>query len=159
LVNRPDLGAGRETFTLALAPVQKEGFQMRVRIGLVLLLGLLACGCSREKSTGQLLQDLKSGSEGNRVIAVRLLQQREGDAAQVVPAMIDALKDKEVDVRLSAAIGLGYFGEEANAAIPALQEALHDRDPRVKEAAGVALSRIEPDKFPPPTHRRQAQRK
>jgi HEAT repeat protein len=73
------------------------------------------------------------------------LQQREGDAAQAVPALIEALKDKVVDVRWSAAIGLGYFGEEAKDAIPALQAAQHDRDARVREAARVALSRIDPE--------------
>jgi HEAT repeat protein len=122
---------------------------MRVRIGLILLVGLLACsGCSKQKTTSELVQDLSSGPEGDRVKAARLLQHREGDAAQVVPALIKALKDKEIDVRWSAAIGLGYFGEGATEAIPALQEALHDRDPRVREAAGVALSRIDPNYTP-----------
>ena len=65
-----------------------------------------------------------------------------------MPALIGALKDKEGDVRWSAAIGLGYFGEQAKDAIPALQEAQKDRDPRVREAAGVALTRIDPEKFP-----------
>ncbi len=125
---------------------------MRVRIRFVLLLCLLACGgCGKQKSTDQLIADLKSSQERDRIIAVRLLQLREGDGAQVVPALIDALKDKQVDVRWSAAIGLGYFGEEAKDAIPALQEAQRDRDPRVREAAGVALARIDPDKFPLPT--------
>jgi HEAT repeat protein len=115
---------------------------------LVLLLGLLVCvGCSKQKSTGELVTDLRSGQERERVIAVRLLQNREGEAAQVVPALIDALKDKESDVRWSAAIGLGYFGEEAKEAIPELQAAKRDRDARVREAAGVALTRIDPERF------------
>jgi HEAT repeat protein len=62
-----------------------------------------------------------------------------------------ALKDKAVDIRWSAAIGLGYFGDEAKDAVPALQEAQRDRDARVREAAGVALSRIDPEKFSVPT--------
>jgi HEAT repeat protein len=113
------------------------------------LLCLLACvGCGKKKSTGELLEDLKSSRERERVIAVRLLPQRKGDAAQVVPAMIQSLKDKEGDIRWSAAIGLGSFGEQAKDAIPALQAARHDRDARVREAAGVALSRIDPARFP-----------
>jgi HEAT repeat protein len=133
---------------------------MRVRTRFVLLLCLLACGgCGREKSTGELVQDLKSGQEKERVIAVRLLQQREGDAAQVVPALIEALKDKQGDVRWSAAIGLGYFGEEASDAIPALQAAQSDRDARVREAAGVALSRIDPAQFTVPSQVRAARKK
>jgi HEAT repeat protein len=124
---------------------------MRVRTYFVLLLCLLACsGCGREKSTDQLIGDLKSPQEKERTIAVRTLAQRRGDAARVVPALIEALKDKEGDIRLSAAIGLGSFGEQAKEAIPALQEAQSDRDARVRMAAGKALSRID-SRFPDPS--------
>jgi HEAT repeat protein len=119
---------------------------------MVVLLCLLACvGCGKEKSTDQLIQDLNSSQEKDRIIAVRLLQLRDRDAARVVPALTKALKDKAVDIRWSAAIGLGYFGDEAKDAVPALQEAQRDRDARVREAAGVALSRIDPEKFSVPT--------
>jgi HEAT repeat protein len=127
---------------------------MRVRIGFILLLCLPACGCGKSKSTDELIGDLKSTQERDRIVAVRLLPQRKGDAATVVPALIDSLKDKEGDIRWSAAIGLGYFGEQAREAIPALQAAQRDRDARVREAAGVALSRIDPAKFPAPTNSR-----
>jgi HEAT repeat protein len=124
---------------------------MRARTGLVLLLCLLACGgCRRQKSTDELLGDLKGSGERDRIIAVRLLPQRKGDAARVVPALIEALKDRDGDMRWSAAIGLGYFGDQARDAIPALQAAQHDRDARIREAAGVALSRIDPTRFPAP---------
>ena len=124
---------------------------MRVWKRMVVLLCLLACaGCGKEKSTDQLIQDLSSSEEKDRIIAVRLLQERDRDAAKVVPALTKALKAKDTDVRISAAIGLGYFGDEAKDAIPALQEAQRDRDVRVREAAGVALSRIDPEKFPVP---------
>lgn len=132
---------------------------MRVRLCLLLLLGLLACGgCGKTKSTDQLLQDLKSSQEGDRLKAVRLLPQRKADATQVVPAMIEALKDKEGDIRCSAAIGLGYFGEQAKTAIPGLQAARKDRDARVREAAGVALSRIDPQQFAAPSRSRGVRR-
>jgi HEAT repeat protein len=109
---------------------------------------LLACGgCGKTKSTDELIADLKSSQEKDRLIAVRLLPQRKGDAAKVVPALIEALKGKETDIRLSAAIGLGYFGDQAKDAIPALQEAQRDRDARVREAAGKALSRIDAQRF------------
>jgi HEAT repeat protein len=122
---------------------------MRLRSGCILLLCLLACGgCARKKSTAELIADLKSGQERDRLIAVRLLPERKGDAAEVVPALIEALQDKEKDIRLSAAIGLGYFGERARDAIPALQAAQSDRDARIREAAGIALSRIDPEHFP-----------
>jgi HEAT repeat protein len=124
---------------------------MRMRTGFVLLLGLLACGgCGKKKSTDELLEDLNGPQERDRLFAVRLLPEHRADAAKVIPALIEALKSKAVDIRLSAAIGLGGFGEQAKDAIPALQEAQHDRDARVRQAAATALSRIDPNYVPKP---------
>jgi HEAT repeats len=121
---------------------------MRVQTGLVLLLCLLACGgCSKQRSTDELIADLKSGIEKEGIIAARTLPQ--GEAEKVVPALIEALRHRGQDVRRSAAIKLGGFGEQAKDAIPALQKAEeHDGDARVREAAGIALSRIDPERFP-----------
>jgi HEAT repeat protein len=131
---------------------------MRMRIGFFLLLGLLSCaGCAKEKSTDDLIGDLKSAQEGDRIRAVRLLSQRKGDAAKIVPALIESLKDEDGDVRWSAAIGLGYFGEQAKAAVPALREAERDPDARVREGARVALSRIDPSQFPVSSKARSGQ--
>jgi HEAT repeat protein len=44
-----------------------------------------------------------------------------------VPGLIDALKDSEVEVRVSAAVALGGIGEQAKAAASALIDALKDR--------------------------------
>jgi HEAT repeat protein len=95
-----------------------------------------------------MIADLKSPQGRDRIIAVRTLPSRRGEAAQVVPALIEALKDKADDVRWSAAIGLGRFGTQAKDAIPALKEATHDPDARVREGANVALARIDPEAFP-----------
>ena len=131
---------------------------MRMRRGVVVLLCLLACAGCGGKSTDQLIADLKSPQTQpkDRIIAVRLLQQRKGDAARVVPALTEALKDKDDGIRCDAAIGLGYFGEQAKDAVPALQAVQADEDVRVREAAGVALSRIDPAKFPDPHKTRPA---
>src|SRR5262249_26663760 len=117
---------------------------MRGRTRFVLLVCLLACGGCGKKSTAQLIEDLKSPSERDRLIAVRLLPQRKGEAAPGGPALNEAPKDKEGDGRRGAGIGLGSFGEQARDAIPALKEARRDRDARVREAARVALGRIDP---------------
>lgn len=133
---------------------------MRMRRGCVLLLCLLACGgCARKKTTDELIADLKSSQERDQLIAVRLLPDRKGDSAKVIPALIDALKNGGGDIRLSAAVGLGYFGEEAKDAIPALKAAQRDRDARVREAAGKALSRIDPAtyKYDPKAARKKKQ--
>ena len=132
---------------------------MHVRTRFVLWLGLLMCaGCGKAKSTDELIADLKSGQERDRIIAVRLLPQQKVDAAKIVPVMTECLKDKQGDVRLSAAIGLGSVGEEAKLAIPELQAAENDRDARVRRAAGVALSRIDP-KLVPKTDQSKLRRK
>ena len=121
---------------------------MRVQTGMVLLLCLLACGgCGKKKSTDELIADLKTGNEKERIIAVRTLPRGQGDAAKVVPALIEALKSRDGHVRRSAAIKLGGFGEQAKDAIPALQKAQHDGDARIREAATKALSRIDPARF------------
>jgi HEAT repeat protein len=120
------------------------------RKSVVLSICLLACtACSsKEKPTPEMIADLKSRELRDRIVAVRNLQHRTGEPEQVVPALIEALKDKSDDVRWSAAIGLGYFGADAKDAIPALEVAKTDPDARVREGARVALSRIDPTKFP-----------
>jgi HEAT repeat protein len=123
---------------------------MRVQTGLVLLLCLLACGgCNNGKSTDELLEDLKQGTEIDAVKAARTLPRGKDDAEKVVPALIEGLRHSGSDVRRSSALKLGEFHELAKDAIPALQKAEeHDGDARVREAAGIALSRIDPERFP-----------
>jgi HEAT repeat protein len=123
---------------------------MRVQTGLVLLLCLLACGgCNNGKSTDELIADLKSGEEIEAVKAARTLPRAKEDAEKVVPALIEGLTHKGNDVRRSSALKLGEFKEQARDAIPALQKAEQDDgDARVREAAGIALSRIDPERFP-----------
>src|SRR5271156_6303615 len=123
---------------------------MHVQTGLVLLLCTLACGgCSRGKSTDELIADLKSGTEIEGVKAARNLPRGKEDAEKVVPALIEGLTHKSNDVRRSSALKLGEFHALAKDAIPALQKAEQDDgDARVREAAGIALSRIDPERFP-----------
>jgi HEAT repeat protein len=130
----------------------RQGTRWVIAAGCLLaIVGVLAVrGCNPGKSTDQLIGDLKSPEEKDRLIAVRLLPQKKRDAAKVIPALVEALQDKDPDIRISAAIGLGYFGDEAKEAIPPLQAALRDRDPRVREAAGHAIARIRPELAPKP---------
>ena len=123
---------------------------IRMQTSLVLLLCLLACGgCSHQKSTDELIADLKSGEEIEAVKAARTLPRAKGDAEKVVPALIEGLTHKSNDVRRSSALKLGEFKEQAKDAIPALQKAEEeDGDARVREAAGIALSRIDPKQVP-----------
>jgi HEAT repeat protein len=65
------------------------------------------------------------------------------NAKPAVPAVVEALTRKELDVRLLAAYALGRIGPEARAAVPALQAALSDEDGRVRQNATAALKSIE----------------
>jgi HEAT repeat protein len=130
---------------------------MRMGVAVVFVLCLLTVGgCSRKKTTGELIDDLKSSDGKDRLIAVRLLGERKEEAALVIPALIEALKDREPDIRLSAAIGLGTFGDQARDGISSLQAMQRDADARVRRAAGIALSRIDPGRFPAGAERRPA---
>jgi HEAT repeat protein len=63
----------------------------------------------------------------------------------VVPALAEALKDKEPGVRQRAAEALGAIGPKAKAAKPALTEAARkDRNRHVREAAVGAMKLIVP---------------
>ena len=116
---------------------------MGVRIWMVMFICLLALtGCSKAPPTDKLLEELSSKDDGDRIKAVRWLQHRQGEATKIVPALIESLKDVQPDIRWSAAIGLGYYGTQAESAIPALEKAKGDSDARVREAARVAISRI-----------------
>ncbi|MEM4359193.1 MAG: HEAT repeat domain-containing protein, partial [Candidatus Bilamarchaeaceae archaeon] len=63
-----------------------------------------------------------------------------------VPALIDALKDKNEDVRYGAAIALGKIGDAR--AVPALIDSLNDKGWIVREGAAKVLGRIGFDKIP-----------
>ncbi len=121
---------------------------MRGQTALIILLCLAVGGCGSSKSTDELISDLKVGPERDRVIAIRLLPQRKADADKILPLLIECLKDKQPDLRVSAAIGLGSFGEQARAAIPDLEATGRDPDARVRRAASAALARIDPQHAP-----------
>jgi HEAT repeat protein len=63
-----------------------------------------------------------------------------GDEA--TPALIEAIKNDQADVRVVAIRAIIEMGEKGERAIPALVGALGDRDEDVRESAALALSRI-----------------
>src|SRR5437660_1470054 len=110
----------------------------RYKKGVLLPIFLLVGGCGKE-STDELIEKLKSPERLTRIKAVRTLSQRQEEAARVVPALTEALKDEDGEVRRGAAFGLGSFGKQATEAVPALRTALHDPEARVRKAAAEAL--------------------
>ncbi len=59
-----------------------------------------------------------------------------------VPALIEALKDPESDVRSGAAAALGRIGPAAKAAVTPLMEAFKDENGLVRKVADEALRNI-----------------
>ena len=64
-------------------------------------------------------------------------------AKDAIPALIEALKDKEWNVRLRAAEALKKIGPKAESAVPALIEALNDEDVHVSAIVKEALVSIQ----------------
>jgi HEAT repeats len=62
-----------------------------------------------------------------------------------VPALVGALSDPEVNVRVQAARALARIGPPAKAAVLALTKALDDPDAGVRQNAARALGQIGPD--------------
>lgn len=122
----------------------------RVIGGLMVL--CLACGCSSEtpRSGGRtasywaevLKQD--DNVELRRKAALKLGPLILIDKA-ALPALLEAVKDTDAEVRASAARGLGiYSGPKGSEVLPALRE-LHqnDPDPKTRQMAGQAIERLE----------------
>jgi HEAT repeat protein len=113
------------------------------RIGILALL-LLSVGCSRSKTTEELIAQAKTADEAARLRAIHELSAPDKDAAVLVPVLTDALRDDNYYVRRDAARTLRRFGPEARDAVPALVVALKDREPSVRRAAANALAEIDP---------------
>jgi HEAT repeat protein len=67
------------------------------------------------------------------------------EAKAAIPALIKALGDQDVHVRILAANTLGDIGSEANEAVPALIKAPGDPEVLVRRHTAGALSRIGPE--------------
>ncbi len=124
----------------------------------IFLFALLACAGCGKGSTAHWIGQLKASDSKARIQAVHTLRERKGDAAEVVPALTEALQDENTYVRRDAARTLGSFGAEAKNAVPALQASLGDREPSVRRAAALALAHIDP-RFGAPSRTRAARGK
>jgi HEAT repeat protein len=64
------------------------------------------------------------------------------DDPGVVPALTDALHDRDAGVRAAAAAGLGAVGRPAQASLPTLWALIKDPDEGVRAAALTAIRQI-----------------
>ena len=78
-----------------------------------------------------------------RLSAARVLGTLTSSADVAVPALIEALQERDGGVRLTAAASLGRFGTAAASAVPALQAALNDPNPQVRTNAAQTLQAIQ----------------
>ena len=112
---------------------------MRLFLGMMIVLSLAGCAPSTDDWIGQ----LKNSDVVKRREAIRELGSRPAEAAQVVPALTEALRDESAYVRRDAALALAKFAQAAKEAVPALTAALKDKDHNVRLAAGTALKKID----------------
>jgi hypothetical protein len=123
---------------------------MTVRSASILLLAVLAVGCSKRDplhSHGQpvsyWVQALQEPDVPKRKKAVVALGHVGTADPAAMPALIAALKDADAGVRAEAVLALLNLGPEAKEAIPALTDAQNDPDPTVRDYAKRAVGRIQ----------------
>src|SRR5215469_17048772 len=96
-----------------------------------------------EVAVPALIKVLKGKDENARGHVCVALAKIGPDAAEAVPALIAALKEKkDSTVPANAALALGRIGK---AAVPSLVTALKDKSGRLRELAAGALKDIGPD--------------
>ena len=111
---------------------------------------MLLCGCgskgpitSHGKPVSYWIVESKSLDAKARKKAVSALGHVGALDREVVPALIEALKDADVSVRIEAVLALLNIGSAAQEAIPALRAATTDMDARVRSYAAKAIEKIE----------------
>jgi len=139
---------GRDVVPLLIERMEVENRFFRRRAARV----LCALGPDAEEAIPALARALadptrEEDKEVKRLItmdySVGLALAKIGPAA--VPALVEALKSENDEVRRQAAWALAHMGPEAKAAAPALVEALNDRDKQVGAYAADALKEIDPE--------------
>ena len=97
----------------------------------------------RHRPTSYWLKILQDGDVRYRRWAASALG-HVGDRPGVVPALTEALKDKDSEVHCLAATSLGTIGPPAEEAVPALTEAQKNADDEMRQLIDEALSKICP---------------
>ncbi|MDY7024267.1 MAG: HEAT repeat domain-containing protein, partial [Cyanobacteriota bacterium] len=106
-----------------------------------LLIGKMATEATTTAEVIAQIEQLNTGNRQNRLSAVKTLKKIGSPA---IPVLIEALHDRDVNVRKNAAFALGSMGAEATEAVPALLSALKDADQAVRMDVAVALRHIGP---------------
>src|SRR5262249_7746171 len=96
---------------------------------------------------GYWLQGLRVADPFQRLHAAMVLGLMGAQAQGAVPALVDAMRDDNAQVRRTVTAALGEIGPAARTAVPALVTALRDRCPAVRRRAAVALGEVGPVAF------------
>ena len=88
---------------------------------------------------------LDGGNANRRLAACQVLAGVHGDMHRVLPALAEALEDRDLRVRLYAARALEQAGPQAVSALDNLIHTLGDRDDEVRQAATEAIIAIAPN--------------
>ena len=88
------------------------------------------------------LEELKKPDPKARKKAVTKLGHVGKADPAAIPAIANALRDKNALVRAEAALALLNLGPDAEQAIPALTAATRDKNPKVRDYAARALERL-----------------
>lgn len=116
-----------------IAIAQDPGDPLRIQaIGVLALLG------AAQESVDTLLLTAHDAEPHARAAALRALARLDATSAKVQVAMVKAVRDPNVDVKLAATEGVGSDG------IPTLIELLRQNDEGLRDAAARALGRIGP---------------
>jgi HEAT repeat protein len=118
-----------------------------------LLVVLLLAGCQAQppyegKTVAELTAMLQDGDPAVQTQGAFGLSRLGAEAVPALPALIDALRSQNAQVRSYAALALGEIGPEARTAVSPLTELLRDREWTVRRQAAMALGRIGPDAKP-----------
>ena len=146
---KPQTREAAEALLAALRdPDKATGSSAGNAIGSVILSSPMNAPFKQTAITG-LIAALRGEDKVARDIAASLLD-RVGSSIgprekEVVPALIDALKDSaDTFARIRAFQRLALLGREGKVALPAVLEALRDPDAGVRKAAADALAAIAP---------------
>lgn len=120
--------------------------------GIMAAEALLTINPDSEQAIAYLKEPLKDDDgrvplydESLRLRAALVLGKTGREIELVMPVLLKAVNDVDVNRKLTAITALGQLGSKAISAIPLLKNAVQDKDAAVQKAAAEALRRIEGD--------------
>src|SRR5262249_42349152 len=88
-----------------------------------------------------------------RLFAVRALGRLQPEEPPELATLLEAVKDRDADLRAATAVELAEFGSRARSALPVLVKALRDRDTVMRRSAAFAVGKIGLGADTPPARR------